>query len=462
MMRTRDRARGERGQIIVLFALVIVMLMGMVALAVDVGVLRNASQNLWNALDAGALAGASQLPADGTNAEALANQFLQENYPAGLPPGNVSVSFRCLIGSNGGSPRLSDVPGVCDPGPGVSWTCNSSICVAFCEPSAGDTCNTIVLAGEAEVPYRFGPAVGVNDASTGPIISAACRGPCGAPPESPVDIVLIIDRTGSMSGADTINAKNAAQAARRILDPAQQWLSLSLLGPTNTAAAGCATQPLPPPPPGATANIPADVNKWVPIGLTGFNWKGRNPTIVGDYRQAGSGMASAISCYPNSSTRTDLRDPIRMARYVLENSPRAGAAVTKGIIFETDGEPNISTDTSNTNYCLQAEQQATAAKGAGIEMFTIGFGLDVGALNCPDPSGTYRGQPASRLVADMATHVATDPARLDDLPCGDPENGDGDHYYCVPKTSGASPDLTNAFKSAINQLVGGTRLIQLP
>ncbi len=46
--------------------------------------------------------------------------------------------------------------------------------------------------------------------------------------------------------------------------------------------------------------------------------------------------------------------------------------------------------------------------------------------------------------------------------CGDPENGDGDHFYCVPKTSGTSPDLTNAFKSAINQLVGGTKLIQLP
>ena len=40
--------------------------MGFAAMVIDVGVLRNANQNLWNALDAGALAGAQELPADAT------------------------------------------------------------------------------------------------------------------------------------------------------------------------------------------------------------------------------------------------------------------------------------------------------------------------------------------------------------------------------------------------------------
>jgi hypothetical protein len=453
MMRTRDRARGERGQIIVLFALVIVMLMGMVALAVDVGVLRNASQNLWNALDAGALAGASQLPADGTNAEALANQFLQENYPAGLPPGNVSVSFRCLIGSNGGSPRLSDVPGVCDPGPGVSWTCNSSICVAFCEPSAGDTCNTIVLAGEAEVPYRFGPAVGVNDASTGVVVSAACKGPCGAPPENPVDIVLIVDRTQSMNGVDTTNARSAAHSVRNMLNPAEQWLGYSMLGPSVTPPGGCITAPA-----GSigTANAPADVPRWVPVGLSGLPWKGNIPHVNQDYTSGSSTLAGAITCYTNSSTGTDLRDPIPMAKYELNNWGRPG--VPKGIIMMTDGQPNNSTTPpSNSNYCLEANQSATAAKAAGIEMFTVAFGLNgSNDVNCPDGSGAFAGRKASFLVASMATNS------LADNGCPGTENDDGDHYFCVPKTSGASADLSNAFKKATNQLVGGTRLVQLP
>ncbi|HEY4633643.1 MAG TPA: pilus assembly protein TadG-related protein, partial [Candidatus Limnocylindrales bacterium] len=242
-MTTRHAASGERGQILVLFTLVIVLVMGLVALAVDVGVLRNASQNLWNALDAGALAGASQLPDDGVAADALANQFLQENYPDGIPTGNVTVSFRCLIGSVGGSPRLSDVPAVCDPGPGAVWTSNSSISVAICNPGPpeNDQCNTIVVSGEVTVPYGFGPAIGVNEGSTGTVTSAACKGPCGSPPENPVDIVLIVDRTQSMNGVDTANARAASHSVRTMLNPAQQWLGYSMLGPSNSGA--CITRP---------------------------------------------------------------------------------------------------------------------------------------------------------------------------------------------------------------------------
>jgi hypothetical protein len=147
-------------------------------------------------------------------------------------------------------------------------------------------------------------------------------------------------------------------------------------------------------------------------------------------------MASALACYTNSSTNTDLRDPMLMATYVLQNSPRAGASVAKGVIFMTDGEPNISTITGNTRYCEQAGQAAAAAKAVGVEIFTIGFGLDDGALRCPDAMGPYVGVQAGDLVADMATRVAGDPANLFDQACGDPENTDGDHFYCVPKTSG--------------------------
>ena len=60
---SRGRAatpKREQGQIIVLFVLAVVVIMGFAALVIDVGVLRNSNQNLWNALDAGALAGACQ------------------------------------------------------------------------------------------------------------------------------------------------------------------------------------------------------------------------------------------------------------------------------------------------------------------------------------------------------------------------------------------------------------------
>jgi hypothetical protein len=447
-MHSQGRSKGERGQILVLFTLVIVVLMGLAALAVDVGVLRNANQNLWNALDAGALAGASQLPDDGVAAEALANEFLQKNYPGGLPPANVTVSFRCLIGSEGGSPRLTDIPAACDPGtPAPAWSCNASVCVAVCEPAAGDSCNTIVVTGEVTVPYRFGPTVGVDQGSTGTVTSAACKGPCGAVPDNPVDIVLIVDRSSSMNGVDTTNARDAAHSVRQMLNPNQQWLGYSMLGPSASTQT-CITRPA-----GSigTANAPTDVPRWVPVGLSGIG-----AHVNEDFTSSSSRLAGAISCYTNSSTGTDLRDPIPMATYELNTYGRPG--VPKAIILMSDGQPNASTiNPGNSNYCLQANDAATAAKNAGIEIFTVAFGLD-GANNpdCPDGSGAFHNKKASYLVASMATDSA------DDNGCPGTENDDDDHYYCVPKTTGASADLSDAFRKATTALLTKTKLVQLP
>ena len=62
------------------------MLLGFAAIVVDLGVLRNANQNLWNALDSGALAGAMNLPADGNAAKldghAVRGQQLPGRDPA--------------------------------------------------------------------------------------------------------------------------------------------------------------------------------------------------------------------------------------------------------------------------------------------------------------------------------------------------------------------------------------------
>src|SRR4249920_788032 len=104
MAHSKRRRSGERGQIMILFVLVLIVIMAFAALVIDVGVLRNANQNLWNALDAGALAGAQELPADASNARTIALDFADRNYPGGLPPG-VTVGFRCIIGSASGAPR---------------------------------------------------------------------------------------------------------------------------------------------------------------------------------------------------------------------------------------------------------------------------------------------------------------------------------------------------------------------
>jgi hypothetical protein len=145
-----------------------------------------------------------------------------------------------------------------------------------------------------------------------------------------------------------------------------------------------------------------------------------------------------------------------MAAYELLNNGRRG--VTKGIMLMSDGQPNNSVAGGrfqDYNYCEKSNASATAAKNAGIEIFTIGFGLDGRNINCPDTSGPFQGRRASELMASIATNSV-------DRGCPGTSNDDGDHYFCLPKSAGASTNLAALFKQAANALAGGTKLIQLP
>ena len=259
-----------------------------------------------------------------------------------------------------------------------------------CDPAVGDRCNAVMIAGAANTPFSFGRVVGVNQGSTGLVVSAACNGPCGTAPQSPVDVVLVIDRTSSMNGTDTTNAKAAANSLVGVYDPSQQWLGLGTLGPSTTSG-GCVA--------GAagsigTATAPADLRRWVPVGLSGAG-----SSVASTY----ANISAAITCYPNSSTGTDLADPMTMAAWELTHNGRPG--VRKGIIFETDGQPNAAVG-AGPNYCALASAAATAAKAQNIEVFTIGFGLDAasgGDPACPDTSGAWKGKTATALLDSMAT-----------------------------------------------------------
>jgi hypothetical protein len=435
---------GERGQAIVLFAVCLAVICGAVAIVLDQGLLRKANQDLWNSLDAGALAGVTLLPDDAVAAESVALDYVDENYPSGSPSDEVDVSFRCLIGSVAGSPRLSDVPSVCDPGSGETWTCNATICTAICAPSAGDTCNTIVVASPTSVDYNFGPVLDVFGGHVATKQSAACKGPCGQAPDTPVDLVMVLDRTQSMNGVDTENARTAADAVRRAYDPRMQHIGFSMLGPSRTDTT-CKTQPAPSI---GTASYPTDLARWLPVNLSGTG-----ATLDENYTLSTSALTRAIGCFTNSSTNTDIADPIRAATYALEHQGRTGA--TKAILLLSDGEPNIST-TGTRNYCQEAVDAATAAKAKGITVVTVGFGLDGrNAKSCPDQSGTWRDVNSTLMLAEMATDST-------DAGCPGTSNDDGDNFYCLPKTAGASTDLSNVFKAAVGNVVGQTRLVLLP
>ena len=239
-IRRRRRRDGEHGQILVMFTLVVVLLMALAAVVIDVGLLRTDTGKLQNALDAGALAAAQSLPVSKTNITAVstvARDFSRTNYP-GMPNGNIpdpTVKYACLIGVDGaGLPRVADMPAVCNVSLAASsplWLCTTVVCWAPCDPVAvlTDVCNTIILNDNVTRPYTFGRAVNVNSGNSGVISSAACTGLCGNLPVAPVDVVLLLDRTGSMDDSNSVdNLRSGAFSVLQAFDPTLQRIALGL------------------------------------------------------------------------------------------------------------------------------------------------------------------------------------------------------------------------------------------
>jgi hypothetical protein len=244
-----------------------------------------------------------------------------------------------------------------------------------------------------------------------------------------------------MSDADRQKAEDAAQTVRTTLDPDLQWLAFGLLhksrtwnGCISTAdnSAGWTADP----------TSSTDRRSWIPVGLTGLG-----ASFGTDYSTSGSTMERAIDCFNHSSGQgTDLADPIRMASHELRNDGRSDSI--KAILIMSDGSPNASTG-SRTDYCREAVEVAATAKAQGIEIYTVGFGVD--DEECDDPSGPYYRGETTMMLAAMATDSVHDG-------CTDAENDDGDHYFCLPR----SGDLSDVFRRAVVQLVAHSRLVKIP
>jgi Flp pilus assembly protein TadG len=437
LRRGRD---GERGQALALFVIFLLVVLAGLALVVNDGILRRSNQELWNALDAGALAGAESLPGNPALAASDALKYALANHP-GLGASSVNVSFRCLVGDRDGDgrPDAGDIPVTCNPGAGASWTCADGKCVAPCNPSAGQVCNTVVVDGTVATDFKMSGLTGVNGATTS-YESAACAGFCGNNPVVPLDIGFILDRTSSMSDADLANVQDAALGTLQILDPSVQYVGLAVLGQSqkaaNCAGAGNAR---------GLAAAPGENGTWIVVPYP------TNRPLANDYLlpdgslNGNSQLVRTISCLNHSQTRTDLGDPLLAMANTLVNNGRIG--VPKGIILMTDGAANM----PDSRSCKYANDKATAVKNMGIAIYTIGFGVE--GDTCVDIDGRYAGAPASRLLADMATGPTTDDG------CTDAENADGDHYFCEPRTD----SLAFVFKAAVTDLVqGAARLVSLP
>ena len=158
------RVRGlaaEGGQAIVLVVVSLVVLLGMAALVIDIGYAYYTHRSLQASADAAALAGAQELP-DASRAQLIAQEYTagtgQKNERPDIDNVTTTITTKCV----------ASIPG-CDP------------------------VNAVVVVESAPTKTFFAGVLGIN-AFRLKATSTACS-PCGV---RPLDIMMVLDRTGSM------------------------------------------------------------------------------------------------------------------------------------------------------------------------------------------------------------------------------------------------------------------------
>ena len=166
-----SRFKDEHGAIAVLAALTIVILFAAVAFVIDISRLYHERQVLQNAVDFGSLAGAQDLPVQGSGAGDHRERGSRSRWPRRTrrrsTAANLTITYQCIVGDQDGDgvPDPGDVPFVCGPTGTWSsgWTKKGATRVVHdCNPFAGDKCNTIRLTTSSTIPYYFAPVIGIN------------------------------------------------------------------------------------------------------------------------------------------------------------------------------------------------------------------------------------------------------------------------------------------------------------
>jgi len=391
----------ERGQVIVLLVVVLVVLLGAAALVVDVGRAYLIKRHLQASADAAATAGALELP-DQAAAETFAANYSgrdgARNDNNKLPPVTTNVTTKCLS-------------------------------FAPCSPV-----NTVVVEQTTKVPTLFARVLGIDE-FTIRAKATACS-PCSS---RPLDIMLVLDRTGSMcqdsngntqSGCpDLQNARAGLLEFVQYMDPALHKIGLTVFPPATSSGARCNT------PANSNYNSTSAVYNVVQLS---------NDYKNGDNLNTSSRLVSTINCQKGGGT-TAYAHAMEHAQAELQSS-RGRPGVQNVIIMFSDGAANTGPTylPSSSNYrrrpCGQGVASAASVKAAGTLVYTIGYDLDAlggGANQCQNGVTGALESPAITAYSalqQMASNIET--------------------FYNQPNPG----DLTQIY-TEIAAEIGGTRII---
>jgi Putative Flp pilus-assembly TadE/G-like/von Willebrand factor type A domain len=400
-LRTLLRRNDEQGQVFVFLAVMLVVLLGCAALVVDVGRAYLAKRRLQSSADAAATAGALELP------DPIAAQTYALNYS----------------GQDGAKNDNNKLPGVA--------TTVQTKCLSFapCSPV-----NTVVVEQTTVVPTIFAKVLGINE-FTIRAKATACS-PCSS---KPLDIMLILDRTGSMcqfsdgssdpACTDLTNAKNGLLEFVQYMDPAIHKIGFAVFPPRTSGGSACST------PASGNYNSTSAVYTVVPLST---NYK------VGQSLNESSQLVTTIRCQRGGGS-TAYAHALERAQTELNNS-RGRPGVQNVIVFFSDGAANTGPTYLPTSSpyrrqpCQQGVNSASVIKGTGTLIYSIGYDLDAlgGGANICQNGVTGANESPAITAYDAIRQIATN----------------ADTFFNRPNPG----DLTRVYTQIASE-IGGTRLI---
>ncbi len=340
LRRAARRCRDERGQVLVMLAAAGIGLIAMVSFVVDYGRVQNAQKELQAAADASALAAAQDLP----------------NGPAA----STALAFSAGPGASKGNTR-PDLPNVS--------TSYDLKCLTFLQSLGLTQCpNAIKVDQDADVPLLFLGNVGVPGIHVHATALAAMRGGSAFP----LDVMIVLDRTGSMSqpASKIQQARAGVQAFLSAMRPSSDRIGLAIFPPTNHKNCDYGE-------PGHPYENARDEDNYVVVPLrTDFRTSDTGPL------NSSSPLVQAVSgSCPTTGGITSYTTAIQYAENELVAHGRPDAQDV--IIFFTDGEANY-----GPYYLGNNDPQRTTPCGSALDLATT---LKAGAPPAGEPPKVVAG-----------------------------------------------------------------------
>lgn len=412
------RLRREEGQVLPLVAAgLLVVFLGFSALLVDVGRAYLVRRQLQATADAAAIAAADALP-DIAAAQAAATAYggssTGKNKIAGQPVSE-TVTPWCL----------KSLPYCYGNTPGAA-------------PANGQA-NGLVIQESATVSTLFAKAFGF-DSFTINAKATAC-GLCGS---TPLDVALIVDRTGSMN-LNMTDLRNGVKALLQALDPGLVYVSLIALPPDTSATDDCAAP---------DTNVTYAANNWVLTPLA-------NDYKTGSALNASSPIVGAINCIPPGGA-TSYKPALMAAYDQLVNHGSGRPGVQKVVILESDGAANTvpSSWENGTNAMSSADAHwddvkrpcgssvdyaNNVIKPAGITVFTVGYALQADEQCYVAPH--YEMQSGKKVLVGYKTVTESTTATSAMASMASPNSA---------FSQATQSDMTALFVQVASKLMGGT------